>query len=403
MNRIAERALIALGGLCIAAAASALDTGIILGATGDAWSNDITDIDNIEDIEAEATGSVTANMKIPLGKSGKHRIAAEGNFVYKVDNDASGDSSELKTADLTLLKYAGNFDAGNGQLALSLGRFFIEDATSVVLSQTADGAMIQYLSSAVNVSVYGGYTGLLNAQNVTELDGEDSDFAYDDESLYDWASSYVLASAAVSFPYLILNQTISLEGVAAIGVNGANSDNSGYYRAYGTFALNGPLASKLFYRASTTFCKEKDNDIANLSMLSLELYPGYKGISLLLSGLWASADNGDWGAFKGITSQKATLAYDEPQYSALAKAGGSVSIKPVDAVLLRLGGDAVFTYLDEDLQAVDELEFSGYQVYGGIVWQVFTDCKASLSASDYVGKNDATNKLAVSAGLTLAF
>ena len=382
----------------------AFDFGVILDGTDKAYTNDVSDISGSEGWENELIGTVTANAKGNLTASGTQRISAEGNFVYKYTNDSEGESENLKTADLTLLKYTGVFATGSAKSIVSFGRFFVGDVTSVVLSQVNDGLMYQYLSDKINASVYGGWTGLTNAHNTTVLDGEESDFFLDTDSVYYCNTSYALCSASVSFPYILFNQTITLEGIGLIGTNGINSDNGGDWRIYGTFALNGPLASCLFYKLYTCFSKEKDSDLSNLSSLYFDYYTSWKDLSFSLGGVYASGKTGSFSSFKGITSQTAFNSFGDVQYSGIIKSGLSASIKPFTNLFIKLGSDVVLKYDEKDIESDEnqELKYHGTQVYASMTYQVFTDVKAALSVSDYFAKDEGNNKLLGTVSLTFA-
>ncbi len=378
------------------------ETATIINSTTKAWSNDIDEVDKFEDLDFDNRETLTLSAKQPLKNDGSQYIAVEGNVAYKYVNDATGHSDDLTTADLTLLKYTGVFELGDAKSVMNIGRFFVSDYTGLVFAQTSDGAMFQHLENKAQASVYAGWTGLLNAQNVTMLDS--TEFSYDRDKLYDFASSYFVGSMSLSFPYVIFNQTLSAECISLFGTDGINGDNSQTWRLYGTVALNGPLASNVFYTAYSTFAKEAEKDMMNLSALMLDFYPGYKDIDIGASFYYATAEKDGKSAFKGITSQTATLSFEEPQYSALLKAGSAFSIKPIPSILAKLGADAVFAYHDEEgkMAPNGNLGYHGFQVFVNASYQIFTDLKANLSFSDFIGKEKMSNKIMGTFGLTLA-
>ena len=387
----------------------AFDFGFLIDGTEKAYTDDLSSISGSEGWTNELISTFTANAKSSLNQAGTQKIAAEGNFTYKLTNDLLGESNDLKTADLTLLKYTGLFQKEKKKSVLSLGRFFVADSTGLVLSLLNDGVMYQYLSNKVNASLYAGWTGLTNAQNTsilsrnyTEDDDADDVFMLDAEKVYYFNDSYALSSVSLSLPYLFFNQTLTLEGIALIGTKGINGDNSGNWRAFGTLSLNGPLAASLFYKLYTCFEKEKDMDIANLSSLYFDYYTTYKGLSFSFGGVYASGEDGAFASFKGISSQTAFQANGDTQYSGLIKGGISASIKPIDALFCKLGSDVVFKDRAKEESESQELKYHGVQVYGAVSYQIFTDLKTSLSVSDYFAEDKADNKLLGTLSLTLA-
>ncbi len=382
----------------------ALETGALIEGSVRAWSNDWGKVEKAKDAELETKETFTLNAKQSLNESGSRYLAVEGNVQYKYTNDALGNGDDKIFADVTLFKYTAAYDYNGAKNVINLGRFFVSDFTGLIFAQQNDGVMFQYFANTVQASVYGGWTGLLNAQTTTILPARSSDFAFDHDAAYDFQSSYFVGSISLSLPYVFFNQTASAECITLFGTNGINGDNSETWRVYGTFALNGSLASNLFYTAHTTFATEAEQDMMNLSAVYVDFYPNYKNMDLGINFVYATPTKDGKSAFKGITSQTATFAYDEPQYSAMMKMGASASIKPVDTLLTRVGGDVVFAYLDEEKRATPsgDLGYHGFQIYANAVYQIFTDMKATLFFSDFIGNKDGYNKILGAVSLTVA-
>ena len=351
-------------------------------------------------------------IRFPLTKSGKSYFVAEGNATYQftgtdlLNPEAAKDN--LFLANLELFKLAHTIDLSYGtSVTLSAGRFYFTDLSGVTFSQASDGISVQYASQNLVISSYTGYTGLLNAQYVTELNASDSTYTFAPNSIYAFASPYYIAQTAVSLPYLFANQTFTLEALAALGTPGlSQATNAGYSRFYGTIAFNGPLSSKVFYNASSTFSTEyvsggEFRGISNLSKLSIDWFTGKLSSVLSYRLVYASGENGFLKPYKGFTSSSATYALDTPEYTGLLLSGISGSIKPAENLLVSADMSAVFNCATAEAFGYDGVQFglnAGYQL--------FTDVFLGLNATQYISKAtgaDSANKTAVTANIVIAF
>ena len=323
-------------------------------------------------------------IRVPFDNASKHYLAAEAFVQYEY---LSNSQSSILTADCNLLKYNGLFNLGSiGKLNVQAGRFFMSDATGLVLRQTNDGALLTFKFPYVSANFYGGYTGLLNAQNVTILNSDSSTYSFNANLPYALQAPYVTALASVSSPFLFLNQTLSLQ---LMGFIGAGQGTTGYNRYYATVKINGPLASFVYYTMDTTFSTQ-DNfaSFSNLSNVSVNFYIPFMSAEIALKGTYASGNNGFLKAFKGFTSITATYAIDEPEYSGLIKGGLSLAMRPLSSIYLGGGANAVFKCPDA------EITYGGMEWFANATYQLFADLQLGLSASQYIsadGKSDKTN------------
>lgn len=375
---------------------SAFEAGGTIGNSTELYTNDG------DPVALEQKNKISAYFKVPFANT--FYFITEGSITPTFNaNDISelDDGDFTSPVDLTLAKVSDTIKfQGNSTLTLSAGRFSIADSTGLVLNQGSDGISAVWASPKLSATAYAGYTGLLNGHTTTVLNGniEDSDNDY-----YYLASPFMLGQASVYLPYLFFNQSLGFEALAAIGLDGPNGDNSDYNRFYGTVSLDGALAKGLFYSLSSTFELESFDgydfdDPANLTRLALTYHiPDFHSTQITASAVYASGENGPFTFFSGITSEEASYSPLAPEYSSLVKTGLSASIKPLDNMLASLGTDVIFSYLEDDL------EYSGVQFYGGIVYQWFTDLQVGLQAHQYIGDDSDENETSVTLNLTLAF
>ena len=374
-----KTALAAAALLGAAATASALDFGALL-------TNDSTFTGNKADaLVLDQKDAASAWLRVPFNKAGTAYFAAEGLYQFErnpinisADKDDVGDAENASAIDVDLAKLSASFGAGSGTLTLAGGRFSTADVSGVIYNQNADGAFVGYESPVLSASVYGAYTGLLNARTVSMLDDVTEE---DTEKLYQLATKYVVTTATLSLPNLVASQTLTAQFLGTFRL-----EDDSYNRLYAALALNGPLARQLFYSASSTLgiCMyDGDTDLSNLTKASLSLYTGAKGLALTATGVYASGEQGPFKAFTGFTSQTAVKALSgRTEYTGLAKGGLAASVKPVATVLVVLSGDAIFDAADSSVS------YEGFQWQASANWQIASDVSVCASAYQYRDKDN---------------
>lgn len=332
--------------------------------------------------------SATAWIRHPFNNDGSFYFASEAYFQFKYLNGNPSDleegASKQFLIDLTLLKLGYSIRIDNTKtLNFSLGRFAVSDISSLVFNQASDGIMMNLNSRRFEFHFYAGYTGFLNSLNVKMLRHQDSTYGREKDEWYDFATPYVVVDTSLTFPYFFLNQTFTAELVMAAGTTGLNyggnnGGNAGISRFYLTAALNGPLASRLFYVLTSTFEFEKYG-VANLSRFILSFYPNFLSSAISLSGVYASGDNGALAHFQGITSKTAVHSLVAKEHTGLLKAGVSGSIKPLQVIYISGGVDFVWS-CPEKL-----VSFDGFEWNATLGWQPFSDLNISAIATHFIG------------------
>ena len=344
-------------------------------------------------LNAEKDGSLKLDQKNginlwfrnPVSQDGSSYIAGEGSFLFEKDMRIEDSEKQLKLyADLNLLKLVAKKELESGNLVFSAGRFYNSDLSGLVYTQNGDGVKLEASLSSVEFSVFGAYTGLLNAKNITIL-GNDTDLTDKEKTVYVMANKFAVGALTLSLPYFAANQTLSIEGFGALSL-----ESTKFNRFYGTVALNGPLFTPVFYNISSTmgFAKYDEEDMVkgNLTKGAISVYPDFKSMSFSLNGLYASGKQGSFEAFQAFTSNTAVNSLKEDEYSGIALAGISASIKPVENFLFFAGADIVFDTLAGEEQK--SIERSGLQYSAGFNWQVVSDVSLGANLSQFIGKDD---------------
>lgn len=369
-----------ISALAIAQSVFALETGGLL-------TNDSKFLNAEKDgsLKLDQKNGINLWFRNPVSQDGSSYIAGEGSFLFEKDMRIEDSEKQLKLyADLNLLKLVAKKELESGNLVFSAGRFYNSDLSGLVYTQNGDGVKLEASLSGVEFSVFGAYTGLLNAKNITIL-GNDTDLTDKEKTVYVMANKFAVGALTLSFPYFAANQTLSLEGLAAFSLESTKLN-----RFYGTLALNGPLFTPVFYNISSTmeFEKQDGQDMVkgNLTKGSISVYPDFKSMSFSLSGLYASGKQGSFEAVRGFTSNTAVNSLSETEYSGIALAGLSATIKSVDNFLFFAGADIVF-----NTQAGDEkkdIERAGLQYTAGFNWQLVSDVSLGANLCQFIGTGD---------------
>lgn len=365
--------------LAIAQSVFALETGGLL-------TNDSKFLNAEKDgsLKLDQKNGINLWFRNPVSQDGSSYIAGEGSFLFEKDMRIEDSEKQLKLyADLNLLKLVAKKELESGNLVFSAGRFYNSDLSGLVYNQNGDGVKLEASLSGVEFSVFGAYTGLLNAKNITILDNDtDTD---KEKTVYVMANKFAVGALTLSLPYFAANQTLSIEGFGALSL-----ESTKFNRFYGTVALNGPLFTPVFYNISSTlgFAKHDEEDMVkgNLTKGAISVYPDFKSMSFSLNGLYASGKQGSFEAFQGFTSNTAVNSLKEDEYSGIALAGISASIKPVENFLFFAGADVVFDTLAGEEQK--SIERSGLQYSAGFNWQVVSDVSLGANLSQFIGKDD---------------
>ncbi len=366
--------------LAIAQSVFALETGGLL-------TNDSKFLNAEKDgsLKLDQKNGINLWFRNPVSQDGSSYIAGEGSFLFEKDMRIEDSEKQLKLyADLNLLKLVAKKELESGNLVFSAGRFYNSDLSGLVYNQNGDGVKLEASLSSVEFSVFGAYTGLLNAKNITIL-GNDTDLTDKEKTVYVMANKFAVGALTLSLPYFAANQTLSIEGFGALSL-----ESTKFNRFYGTVALNGPLFTPVFYNISSTmgFAKYDEEDMVkgNLTKGAISVYPDFKSMSFSLNGLYASGKQGSFEAFQGFTSNTAVNSLKEDEYSGIALAGISASIKPVENFLFFAGADIVFDTLAGEEQK--NIERSGLQYSAGFNWQVVSDVSLGANLSQFIGKDD---------------
>ncbi|MDY5634395.1 MAG: hypothetical protein SPF29_07480 [Treponema porcinum] len=227
--------------LCTAAALIAGTASFFAVEWGGKIANDTSFMGKADDLKLKQSDTVGLWMNIPLNRTNSVYVAAEAYYKFTYDDTETADEEFENVINCNLLKFSAGWMAGNGNMiSLSAGRFPVSDFTGIIFNQPADGLNFKVSSQTVDFNIFAGYTGLLNAKEVTILTPADTEYEESDDDFYAFAPKYLPFGFSFAFPSVFGNQHISLEGWGFADLNGDDCN-----RYYGMLGLDGYLLRNL--------------------------------------------------------------------------------------------------------------------------------------------------------------
>lgn len=232
-------------------------------------------------------------VKSPLADTGFY-FSGEALYKFKLAFAKGSDTTLEQIADVPLLKVSGDVELGSGIFTLNAGRFYYVDSTTAVISQTIDGVSAKYALPSVKFGGLLGYTGLLNALNVSMAGGSPKT----DSKIYGLTDNpYLPLGITFEVPSLFANQALELDAYYLLDLGEAKIN-----KCYANLMLSGPLTSSLFYNVATSFGFVDFKDMMNYSSFSLLIFPS-DTTTFTLGAMFGSADGqGPFTAFDSIST-----------------------------------------------------------------------------------------------------
>lgn len=367
-----------------------------------------------------------------FNKSGENYFAIEGIYNFEGDFEQKNNDRFSNILDLNLLEINFAKTFFSSKLNFKAGRFYFYDLSGLIFTQNADGAKIDFQNNYFKASIYGSYTGLLNANKTKIISAtpkqflingelpavEDSSkiFVADSSKIYDLNEKYAVADFSLSFPYFYANQTFFAEVLGAFRL-----ENEKYNRIYTTFGFDGPIYKSLFYDFSSTFeflsyeyeendeygevATKSENKIANLSKIALTYY--LKNASIGLSGIYASGNQGKFSPFVGFSKNVSTYSLQNFLYVGIIKTGVNAKIKPLENILISANCDAIFNALSNNNEDdnFNKIKYYGFEFAIDVIYQLKSDFQLGANFCQFIDKDNSSEakKTYINLSATLAF
>ena len=345
-----------------------------------------------DSLKLNQNDSLSLWTKIPFNKSNSSYFVADASYHLKYEDAGSNPVGLQNIVNLNMFKFVSEFAFNDvNKFFIMAGRFPLVDSSGKVFAQASDGLYLKYAGVFSNISLYGGYTGLLNSKEITVLTPSETKYKESSNDFYTLAPKYVPVSVMFNFPSLFANQQLNIQGWGFLDLNGDN-----YNRYYANIELDGYLAKGLHYSLSSVFGTVNFESLMNCSELNIKYFVS-EPFALQGSVLYASGKNGIFDAFTSVTSTSAILAYDNAECSNLFKAELGATVSVLQKCLVSAKGAYVADFTEESMN------YRGIQWESNIIWNIFDDVQLSASMGQFYGQDAKDNRTSVSVNLCLAF
>lgn len=331
-------------------------------------------------------------MKVPFNKKNSSYMVGDISYKFKYETFDVLEEKAEHILNLNLLNFV--FDAkvnNNNKFLFSFGRIVNADATGVVFAQNFDGLKIDFNNTFTNISLFGGYTGLLNNKEVSMLTPSTTKYVESENNFYTFAPKYIPFGVTFNFPSLFANQHLTLQGLGFVDLNDDN-----YSRYYADLKLEGFLFSNLYYSLSSIFGTVNFTNIMNTSLFNLSYYV-LDSLAINAGAEYSSGQNGIFDSFVGFTSIDAINARMNTKHTSLIKADLSVTYSLIEKLLFNAG----FAYVADCSSS--SVMYRGVQWNATAIYNVLNDVQLSVNLNQFCGKNADDNKASLSLNVSFIF
>ena len=345
-----------------------------------------------DSLKLNQNDSLSLWTKIPFNKSNSSYLVGDVSYHFKYEDAGNNPVGFQNIVNLNMFKFVSELSFNNvNKMFIMAGRFPIVDSSRKVFAQSSDGLYLKYAGVFTNISLYGGYTGLLNSKEVTVLTPSETKYKEASNDFYTLAPKYVPISVMFNFPSLFANQQLNIQGWGFLDLNGDD-----FNRYYANIELDGYLAKGLHYSLSSVFGTVNFENLMNCSELTIKYFVS-EPFALQCSALYASGKNEIFDAFTGVTSNSVILAYENTECSNLFKAELGAVVSVLQKCLISAKGAYVADFTEESM------DYRGIQWESNIIWNIFDDVQLSASMGQFYGQDSKDNQTRMSVNLNLAF
>ena len=194
-----------------------------------------------DSLKLNQNDSLSLWTKIPFNKNNSSYLVGDVSYHFKYEDAGNNPVGLQNIVNLNMFKFVSEISFNNvNKFFIMAGRFPLVDSSRKVFAQSSDGLYLKYAGVFTNISLYGGYTGLLNSKEVTVLTPSETKYKEASNDFYTLAPKYVPVSVMFNFPSLFANQQLNIQGWGFLDLNGDN-----FNRYYANIELDGYLAGVL--------------------------------------------------------------------------------------------------------------------------------------------------------------
>lgn len=320
-------------------------------------------------------------LTTPISKDGNWNFKTEISYNFTFNSESEQKIQNI--VDCGLMKISGLIPIKTTLFDISLGRYFVRDKTGAVFSATSDGASCNIHFSKFSVGLYAGYTGFTNL-----LAGNRFNDFYSDLNLQLYALQAASIPVICNFEIspLFANQNLSVQALANFDCTSGQSFGNKYY---GTFVLEGPIVSRLFYTFQSTFGTEAFSSIMNSTSLTFMCFP-LKFFSFNVGVQYASGDELIFSPFTTVTVNTIN-PLKETQYTD--------GFFPTASLIFFSGPFYSKFDVTAALNLFDSADLIFKGVYGRLAasLNIFSDLQLGLDLNAFVSVNEAVFSAAIKA------
>lgn len=342
----------------------------------------------IEDPKFRQSNSASLWVSAPIADE---KLFFSGQTTYKYNFDFGSNNLFFSVFDFDLIKFSSQIEFRQSVATINFGRFYMQDNTGAVFSQKVDAVSLITNFTHCEMTLFLGYTGLLNSINDVML-GQNRIAHIQNGMFYLPAHKYVPVIFSLKFPSVFFNQQLDFEADAFFDL-----EQDSFNRFYATMALSGPVSSFMFYKISSTFGTENFNKFTNYSSLKTNFILS-DSLLLNVNLEYASGNQLFFSKFTGFTSR---TAYNSSLYPELS----GVILPSVDLVFSYMDYYSAFSVKTVFDYPEIQINFKGVEVCGNLLLNIFSDLQISFSGLYYMDlyNEGAENNIAVNVNCSFTF
>ena len=342
----------------------------------------------IEDPKFRQSNSASLWVSAPIADE---KLFFSGQTTYKYNFDFGSNNLFFSVFDFDLIKFSSQINFSQSVANVNFGRLYMQDNTGSIFSQKVDAVSLITNFTHCEMTLFLGYTGLLNSINDVML-GQNRIAHVQNGMFYLPAHKYLPVIFSLNFPSIFLNQQFDFETDVFFDLEQEN-----FTRMYATIGFSGPISSFMFYKISSTFGTENFNKFTNYSSLKTNFILS-DSLLLNVNLEYASGNQLFFSKFTGFTSR---TAYNSSLYPELS----GVILPSVDLVFSFMDYYSAFSVKTVFDYPEIQINFKGVEVCGNLLLNIFSDLQISFSGLYYMDllTEGVENNIAVNVNCSFTF
>lgn len=325
---------------------------------------------NEELIPTEETSFTIAENAILWGKlkiNDTMLFQMEGGYEVKSNFETTSQNVNLDFFGIKM----GFYPSSVAQIDVDLGRIFISDSYGLIFNNSVDGGKLKISLPVANLSMFAGYTGLLNGKNFQIVN---STIEVDQDAIYSFAPGFMVAGFDITSKNTFENHSLGLNVSSFIPVQ---KNETRPTSIYGQIYANGPIVNSLYYDLVAAVGIYTENQLKAGVMMNGEVayYPTFIK-SIFSANILFATDT-----FYSFIDPSVVIA-KQNSINGILKFGLATSIRPLDSLLVTLGGDFAM-----DVEG-SNVFVDCFQWTTSASWQILSDIKLALNLGQKIGLNE---------------